>query len=245
MFTKWVKVFSQCALFKGISPENLGLVFGCLQPKLQNYKKNEYVTITGDDFTGIGIVLAGEVVVSKENTAGNRIIMAVNSPGELFGEIAAFSGEGVWPVTVEAREACTVMFLQAGKIVGSCERSCVSHQQLIVNMLHIFSDKARLLHRKVEYLAIKSLRGKISVFLLEHYQKTGQNTLVMPLNRNELADFLNVARPALSRELSRLRNEGVIDFQRDAIKIKSVDTLKSIAGLEDYSVGLFVLEKRK
>ncbi len=229
MFKKWLKVFSECALFRGIDPEELNVVFTCLKPKVSSFEKNEWVAVAGEKFTGLGVVLAGEVVVAKENAAGNRVIMAVNSPGEMFGEMAAFSGDGVWPVAVMARTACTVMFLPAGKIVGNCERSCLSHRQLITNMLEIVSGKALMLHRKVEYLAIKSLRGKISAFLLEQYKRVGCPTFILPLKRNELADFLNVSRPSLSREMCRMRDEGVIDFHRDSIKIKEVDALKSMA----------------
>ncbi len=229
MFKKWLQVFSKCELFRGIGPDELNKVFECLKPKVSNYAKNEWVALAGEKFTGLGIVLSGEVVVTKENAAGNRVVMAVNGPGEMFGEIAAFSGGGVWPVTVAAREVCTVMFLPAGKIVGNCQRSCMSHRQLITNMLEIVSGEALMLHRKVEYLAIKSLRGKISSFLLEQYKRSGKNTFVLPLKRNELADFLNVSRPSLSREMCRLRGEGVIDFHRESVKIKAVDALKSMA----------------
>jgi len=229
MFKKWTKVFSECALFRGIDPEELNVVFNCLKPKVSSYEKNEWVAVAGEKFNGLGVVLSGEVVVAKENAAGNRVIMAVNGPGEMFGEMAAFSGDGVWPVTVVARGTCTVMFLPAGKIVGNCERACLSHRQLITNMLEIVSGKALMLHRKVEYLAIKSLRGKISIFLLEQYKRAGSPTFILPLKRNELADFLNVSRPSLSREMCRLRDEGVIDFHRDSIKIKEVDALRSMA----------------
>ncbi|NLI13563.1 Crp/Fnr family transcriptional regulator [Pelotomaculum propionicicum] len=229
MFKKWLKVFSQCDLFKGINPEELNLVFNCLKPKVSNYEKNDWVAVAGEKFTGLGVVLAGEVVVVKENAAGNRVIIAVNTPGEMFGEMAAFSGEGVWPVSVTARTACTVMFLPAGKIVGNCEMLCASHRLLVTNLLEIVSHKALMLHRKVEYLAIKSLRGKISTFLLENYKKMGKPTFLLPLKRNELADFLNVSRPSLSREMCRLRDEGVIDFHRESIKIREVNALRNMA----------------
>lgn len=230
MFTKWIKVLTKCALFEGIGPEELNTVLSCLNPKVSSYDKNESLTITGESLSGLGIVLSGEVVVAKENAAGNRVIMAVNGPGEMFGEIAAFSDDGVWPASVVARGACTVLLLPAGKIVGNCERSCVSHKQLITNMLGIVSNKALMLTRKVEYLAIRSLRGKISTFLLEQYLRTGKDTFIMSLKRNELADFLNVSRPSLSREMSRMKDEGVIDFHRNSIKIMQVDALRSMAG---------------
>lgn len=230
MFKKWMKVLSKCALFKGINPEDLNIVLECLNPKVISYDKNEPVSVFGERFSGLGVVLSGEVVVAKDNAAGNRVIMAVNGPGEMFGEMAAFSEEGVWPATVVARSKCTVMLLPSAKIVGNCERSCGSHKLLITNMLGIVSDKAMMLTRKVEYLAIRSMRGKISAFLLEQYKKTGRDTFMLPLKRNELADFLNVSRPSLSREMSRMRDEGVIDFHRDSMKIKQIEVLRSMAG---------------
>ncbi|HAG09725.1 MAG TPA: transcriptional regulator [Desulfotomaculum sp.] len=229
MFMRWMEVLSKCDLFRGISPNELNIIFECLKPDVGSYGKNEWVAVAGEKFTGLGVVLAGDVVVAKENAAGKRIIVAVNSPGEIFGEMAAFSGEGVWPVTVAAREASTVMFLPAGKIVENCERSCLSHRQLITNMLKIVSGEAFMLNRKLEYMMIKSIRGKISVFLLEQYKRIGQATFMLPLKRNELADFLNVSRPSLSREMCRLRDEGVIDFYKNSIKIKDLDTLKRMA----------------
>lgn len=230
MFNKWMSVLTKCALFEGIRPEDLNIVLSCLNPKVSGYDKNETLTVTGERLSGLGIVLSGEVVVAKENAAGTRVIMAFNGPGEMFGEIAAFSDDAVWPASVVARRACTVMLLPAGKIVGNCERSCGSHKLLISNMLSIVSNKALMLTRKVEYLAIRSLRAKISTFLLEQFKRTGKETFMLPLKRNELADFLNVSRPSLSREMSRMRDEGVIDFHRDSIKIIQVDALRSMAG---------------
>lgn len=229
MFEKWLNVLSRCELFRGVTPEELNIVFGCLKPKLGSYEKNECVAAAGEKFDGLGIVLAGEVVVAKENAAGSRVIMAVNGPGEMFGETAAFSGEAVWPVTVTARTPCAVMFLPAGKIIGNCERLCASHRQLITNMLEIVSLKALLLDRKLEYMVIKSLRGKVSSFLLEQHKKAGRATFTMPMKRNELADFLNVSRPSLSREMGRMRDEGVIEFHRDSVKIKELEALRGMA----------------
>lgn len=86
-----------------------------------------------------------------------------------------------------------------------------------------------MLNKKVEYLSIKTLRGKISTYLLDEYNKTGQKTFQLNLNRNELADFINVSRPSLSRELCKMRDEGIIDFHSTAIKILDFDILKNFS----------------
>lgn len=199
----------------------------CLNPALRKYQKNEYLSVQGDDFYGLGVLLAGQAMVVKDNAAGQRTIMTVLGEGDIFGETAAFSGEKKWPASVIAQKDCQAFFLSPEKITGNCQRQCPSHRQLITNMLRIVSDRALALNKKVEYLSIKSMRGKIGAFLFEQYQKQGSTTFMLPLKRSEMAEFLNVARPSLSREMCRMREEGIIDFHRASIKIKNLGALKS------------------
>lgn len=227
MLAKWLDVLAKCSLFYGINSTELETLLDCFKPKIVSYKKNEYITIAGEPFKGIGILLCGEAAVTKESAAGSRVIMTLLSPGELFGEMAAFSDNNEWPATVAAQENCSIMFLESEKIVGYCEKRCECHRLLIKNMLSIISEKALLLKRKVEYCAIKSVRGKISTYLFEQHKKAGRTMLMLPLKRNELADFLNVSRPSLSREMCRMRDEGIIDFHRESIQINDLDALKS------------------
>ena len=95
-------------------------------------------------------------------------------------------------------------------------------------MLQIVSNRALLLNKKVEYHSLKTLRSKIATYLLDEYKKNGQSTFQLMLNRNDLADFINVSRPSLSRELSKMRDEGFIDFFSTAIKIKDLAGLKGL-----------------
>ena len=98
---------------------------------------------------------------------------------------------------------------------------------MIENFMKVISDNALMLNKKVQYLSIKSIRGKISAYLLEQYKNNKGNTIVLPLKRNELADFLNVSRPSMSRELCKMRDEGIIDFHLSTFKIKDIETLES------------------
>mgnify|MGYP000983950563 CR=1 FL=1 len=226
MYREWVKTLSAVPLFRNIQPDRLNSMLSCLNPGIRTYKKNRNIAVSGERFEGIGFVLSGSAAVIKEDAAGNRTIITILRPGDMFGEMAAFSKSKVWPATVLAQEECRVMILPPEKIVGSCEKACESHRLLIMNMLEIVSDKALLLNRKVEYLAIKSLRGRISAFLLEQYKKTGSLIFMLPMNRNNLADFLNVSRPSLSREMCRMRDEGIIDFHMSSVRIIDLEALK-------------------
>lgn len=228
MFEKWLEPIAKCALFEGIDSEQMLNILRCLNLKVYDYRKNEIITMDGEEFNQIGVVLSGSVLLTKETAAGNRVIISRLCPGEIFGEMAAYSGEKSWPITVMAQTACSAMFFPREKIVGCCENVCVSHLTLIKNLLKVLSQRALMLNKKVEYLSLKSLRSKISAYLLEEYKKTGNPLFQLNLNRNDLADFINVSRPSLSRELSKMREEGLIDFYNSAIKIINFEALKEL-----------------
>ncbi|MCT4563843.1 MAG: Crp/Fnr family transcriptional regulator [Maledivibacter sp.] len=226
MYTKWIDSLRKVKLFKGIENDELIDMLICLSPRISLYKKKEYVTIANDEFTGIGILVEGNVIVTKENAAGDRIIMAKLEEGDLFGEMIAFSNYGKWPATVIAQTNCTIIFLPSHKIIGNCPRMCRGHKFLIQNMLTLVSQKALGLNRKMEYLTIKSIRGKISTYLLEQYNRHSEQTFMISLKRNELAEFLNVSRPSLSREMIKMKDEGIIDFYKSSFKIIDIERLK-------------------
>jgi CRP-like cAMP-binding protein len=226
IYEKYSGEYAKAALFYGIDPQDIVSMLSCLQPKISCYRKNDIIINAGEKLESIGMVLSGEVAVIKENAAGNRVMMMLIGPGDLFGETVAFAGSPRWPATVQAQAASDIMFIPLGKIVGECEKMCSWHRGLISNMLRIIAERALMLNKKVEYLAIRSMRGKLSAYLLEEYKKAGTTTFSLPLKRNELADFLNVSRPSMSREMSRMRDEGVIDFHLSAITIKNMNGLK-------------------
>lgn len=229
MFEEWMEQLSSCKLFNEISHDDIKSILNCLNARKVRYRRNENIAIEGERLDSVGIVLEGEVAVSKENAQGGRTIIEICKPGEIFGETAAFSGKGLWPATTTAQRDSTILFIAPGKIAFGCEKVCQRHRLLTMNMLKILSDKAVMLNRQVGYLSIKSLRGKICTFLIEQHEHSRSQMLIMPLNRNELADFLGVSRPSLSREMCRMRDEGIIEFQREAVKIKNMETLRKMA----------------
>ena len=218
-------VVKSCTLFENMPEEDLTALLGCIRPRIRKFAKNDITNSEGDPFEGIGIVLSGQAAVVKENSSGSRTILTILKPGELFGEMAAFSGNGKWPATVVAQSACSIMYMPPDKILGQCEKACQGHRTLIMNMLGILSRRAMLLSRKLEYLSIKSMRGRIARFLAEQYKKSGQTTFMLSMNRNELADFLNVSRPSLSRELCRMRDDGLLDFHRSSLRLRDLQAL--------------------
>lgn len=226
---KKLRILSGSLLFAGIEPETLAVMLDCLQPKISTHAKNSFITVEGQPFTGLGILLAGEAAVVKETVSGARSMLSPLRAGDMFGEMIAFSARQTWPASVFAQSECAVVFLPPQKITGTCPNACAGHQRLIRNMLLIVSEKALMLNRKVEYLTIRSMRAKIAAYLLEQHKQAGKTTFILPLKRNDLADFLNVSRTALSREMGRMRDEGLLEFYRSSVRLTDVGALMKAA----------------
>ncbi|NLZ28964.1 MAG: Crp/Fnr family transcriptional regulator [Firmicutes bacterium] len=219
-----------CPLFEDIDAPGRTSILNCLQPRIRRYpNKDLYVGLEGEKLSGVGVILQGEIAVVKEDHAGNRLMIARFGAGELIGEVAAFSSEQLWPATTITSGPCEIMFISINKIIDSCPNQCSEHRQLITNVLKIIANRALVMNRKMNYLMTRSLRVKISNYLLEQYKKHGKPIFELPLTRQELADYLHVSRPSLSREIGRMRDEGIISFHLNRFKIKSMGALKKAA----------------
>jgi CRP-like cAMP-binding protein len=228
-FFKYIDTLKKCILFKGIKIDEYQYVLDCLSPVVNTYKSGSSIAIEGEYCPGTCIVLSGTVSILKSLPTGESNIMDVCIPGEIFGEVSAFSEHKNWPASVTAREDSEVMIIPADKFIHTCGKQCGAHTKLTENMLITLSEKVIILNKKMSYILLKSLRAKISCYLLEQFKKKDSKTFMLPFSRNELADFLNVTRPSLSRELSRMRDDGLIDFHRSAIKILNPEMLAKYA----------------
>lgn len=223
------KALLKCELFEGFDRERLKSILQCFNPKVISYNRGDFVVMAGDSYHGMGVLLEGTAVVTKENAAGHRIMINLLKPGSIFGEVIAFSGTGEWPASVQTQTPCKVIFINNDMILNQCSEACSHHSQMIKNLLKSVSTRAILLNRRVEYLSMKGINAKIACFLLEHMDKAGSNTFRLPLNRNEMAEFLNISRPSMSREMGAMRDRGIIEFQKEAVKIIDAEQLKSMA----------------
>ncbi len=228
MYSQWIDRLKGIELFQGIDESELGKILTCSNPSIKQYKKKDIITMEHSKFTGIGIVLEGQAMITKDSVAGDRLIISRIKAGDIFGEVAAFV-DNKWLETVIAETHCQILFLSPDRIIGICPHMCTGHRILIQNTLRLVSKKAFVLHKKVEMLSLKTIRNKISTYLLEQYLLKKTPLFEIPLTRNELAEYLNIPRPSLSRELSNMQDEGIIEFHKNSFKILELEILKQCA----------------
>lgn len=208
-------------LFRGVAEEELPRLFECLAPVRREYAKNELILRQGEDVNFVGLVLFGRAQVIEEDFWGNRSILADAWPGDLFAEAYAFLPGERLRVSVTAAEACVVLLLDAKRLVEVCSSACRFHAQLVQNILAESARKNLTLTRKVSHMSKRTTRAKLLSYLSGQSLAAGGDSFTIPFNRQQLADYLCVDRSAMSNELSRMRNEGLLTFEKARFHLKS------------------------
>ena len=208
-----------CPLFDRIGDESLKEMLGCLNAKERSYKKGDAVFAEGDKAKYLGIVLEGSVQLVRVDYYGNRSILANIEPPQLFGEAFACAGLKSLPVDAVAATDTRILLLDAQRIARPCGNACPCHGQTILNLLHIVAKKNLVLHQKIEITSKRSTREKLMTYLLLQAKNAKSHTFTVPYDRQELADYLEVDRSGLSAEISKLRNEKVLECRRSTFTL--------------------------
>lgn len=212
-------------LFKNIESSQILELMNKLKPKIVRYKADEVVVLAGSTLNELGVVVFGEVSVTKTTPNADVTLLNNLKEGELFGEIVALSGDAKSPVSVVAKSDCTIVFLNPSMFFSMDGSQCSAHAQFIQNAVMTLAKKALTLNRKIDYLVIKSLRGKVCAVLSDFYEERKNTEITLPFNRNDFADLLNVSRPSLSRELGRMKDDGLINFKGKKIEILNLESI--------------------
>ena len=216
---KYFEVLRKCPLFNQIEDESLVRALGCLGAKEKSYKKGDTVLTEGQEAKYFGIVLKGSVQLERVDYYGNRSILTSIEPSQLFGEAFACAGIKSLPIDVIAAEDTDIFFIDVRHIASPCDAACAFHAQLIINLLNIVAKKNLVLHQKIEITSKHSTREKLMTYLFLQEKNTGSRTFTVPYNRQELADYLGVERSGLSAEISKLRNEKVLECKRSTFTL--------------------------
>ena len=206
-------------LFAGIDPKDMDGMLGCIGYQIRTYEKGEMIAFEEDNIDHVGLVLDGAVDMIKEDLWGNRTMLVRTYPEGIFGETFACGEESLAVVSFQAAQDTKVMFLSFCRVMHTCTHACIFHQTLIEIMVRLIARKYRELMRKVEVVSKKTLREKILAYLSIQAQTQGTKTFEIPLGRVEWAEYLCADRSALTRELAKMKEEGLVDYQKNTFKI--------------------------
>ncbi|MEE1229127.1 MAG: Crp/Fnr family transcriptional regulator [Lachnospiraceae bacterium] len=213
---------SQVDMFRAVTKEEFHEIKEHVKWNQKSYKKGEIIFYAGDETDYMGIVTEGSVNIENNDLWGNRSIIGHVEEGEIFGETYALLANEPMMVDVIASEKSQILFINLRALISS-DNDKFSWQAKVKNNLLIAAvNKNRVLSNRIFQTSPKTIRGKVSVFLTNiSIQKKSRN-FDIPFDRQELADYLNVDRSALSKELGKMKREGLLDFSKNHFKIKDL-----------------------
>jgi len=223
----YLQLLKTVTLFEGIDESDLQSILSCLSAKTVHFEKKQFINLNSHSSTNVGIVLCGEVQIVKEDYYGNRCIVAKISAGNLFGETFACADVKTPPVTIFAATEADILFINYHRLITPCTKACTFHSTLIYNMLRIVAMKNIVLNQKIEFTSKRTTREKLLSYLSAEAQKSNSNSFIIPFNRQELADYLSVDRSAMSAELSKMRDDGILRFNRSSFELQLPTFLSS------------------
>ena len=209
------ELISQTALFQGCSPSETEKLLHGLKTFTKKYKKGAPVYLAGTPVTDIGIVLYGTVQIENNDLWGNKNIISLAHTGEVFAEAyACVPGEPMMVDVIAMEEAEILRLSAAGK---------GEYSHLIHNMTIISARKNLLLSRRILHTSSKKIRDRLLSYLSYQAGLQKNRYIDIPLNRQQLADYLSLDRSALSKELSKMKKEGLLDYHKNSFVLKDIE----------------------
>lgn len=216
---EYIGVLKRTKLFSGVGEEDISSLLSCLGARLQGYKKGEYLLREGERISDIFILVRGKLHIQNDDYWGNRSILSVISVGEMFGEAYSSPESGALLNDVVAMEESAVVFFDVKRMLTTCSSACRFHSMVVQNMFFSISDKNRSLVRKLGHMSGRTTRAKLISYLSEEAKRQGSSSFTVPFNRQQLADYLSVDRSAMSNELCKMRDEGMIKFDKSRFEL--------------------------
>ncbi len=216
---KYIPILKRTKLFAGVSEDEIVAMLSCLDARLRTYKKGEYVLHQGEHLHHITVLAEGELHIQRDDYWGNRTIVNRVAVGEMFGEAYIAPESGALLNDVIAVEDSAVIFFDVRRIITVCSSACRFHAMVVQNLFFAISDKNRMLVQKIGHISKRTTREKLISYLSEEAKRQNSASFTIPFNRQQLADFLSVDRSAMSNELCKMRDAGLLEFEKNQFKL--------------------------
>ena len=212
---KYLPILQKSPLFAEVGKDDILPVLECLDGTLCICPKGSIVFAEGDRPTHLGVVLEGEVRITRTDYYGNRSIVAAVKASQVFGETFACAEVQSLPVDIMAAADSILLMIDVRRIISTCCNACTFHNRIIYNLMKQTAAKNLMFHRKLEITSKRTTRDKLMTYLLMTAKEQGSSSFTIPYDRQELADYLEVDRSGLSAEIGKLRREGILTAEKN------------------------------
>lgn len=220
-FENCMDIISRLELFNDFTKEELADFFSSSKYRINQYSKDQIIHLQNEHCQTMDIILQGRVSIQKIDEQGNIFQIAQFLGGSFFGANLIFSSRNLYPMTVVAESDATVLSMSKELIILLGQ----SNTKFLLGFLSAVSDITLVLTDKIEAMSLKTIREKIFDFLKYEYSLKKHPKIYLDFTKKEFAERLGIQRTSLSRELNKMRGEGLIDFDAKTITIRDFTSL--------------------
>jgi CRP/FNR family transcriptional regulator, cyclic AMP receptor protein len=217
-------VLRKTALFGGLDEQELS----ALERRIvsRQYAAGEMIFSEGDTCAGLFIIERGHVRIFKSSANGREQVLAIDGPGQSIAELPVFDG-GSYPASCVAVNEVTLLFLSKQDF----RALCVQYPEIALKVLRVVGARLRRLVGIIEELSFTTVRHRLVALLLRLARTEGARdgnrvTITLPAHNQELAAQIGTVRELVSRNMSRLQQEELIEMDGRTVVIRDVAALQ-------------------
>lgn len=186
----------------------------CFKTRFKNYNKGEVIVSQGENMRELVMIVKGGATVQNVGSLGDISILTKLKRGDVYGLESAFVNENTYKDTLIATEKTLIMFMDKHRVITPCENKCRRHEIVTKHIMMMVAENGIELLNKLSHMSRRTIREKLLSYFNYLAQKKGSNYFEIPFNKTELANYLSVDRSAMSSELKRMVEDGLIDFEK-------------------------------
>lgn len=213
------KELSATKLFGEIGEFDCQAMMYCFKTKFKIFLKNQRIIEQGDPIEDLPIILKGAGMVEHVDKMGNISIVLQMKVGDVYGIESAYAGQECFNDSLIATEKTLVMFMNKHRLITPCQNKCKRHELVVKNLMQMIAVRNGELLNKLTHMSKKSIRDKLLSYFSHMSALTNSQYFEIPFNKTELANYLSVDRSAMSTELTKMKNEGIIDFDKKEYRL--------------------------
>ena len=222
-----LSALQKCALFKDKCTEEIEALLSNINLRISSLTENEVLFSPIEDADKMGIILSGTVDVQKLFPKGKVVIIERKKTADMIAESSIFTRLGYYSDTFVASKPCEVLLLTKKELLKLFRLD----NAILLNYLEHVSDSTLILKNKIGILSLDSIREKICGYLIHDYKMNGSAAITLPFSKKEWAEYMDVSRTSLSRELRGLEDDGILSFSKRTIEIRDMDRLEKVLSL--------------
>ena len=220
VFMENFSLIKKTQIFDGVEENDVQAMAHCFRIRFRNYNKNNVISPQGAPLEDVILLLKGSANIENMDATGSVSVLMNIKAGQCYGLVEACHGDEFYSSSLIASENCLVMLIAKHRLINPCENKCPRHLTVIKNIMHSLASRGMYFMDKINHLTKKKIREKVLSYLKSQSIRQNSTYFDIPYNKTELAEYLAVDRSALSSELSKMKAEGIIDFDKKHYHIK-------------------------